>query len=205
MDLSQGTMNSNRGLYATACEKSPNRQLIDQWLNEGKSNSWISKQLKGLGEKISDKSVGKYRQYREEHLNKELMKEPLFQAQMQKANDAILTEVGKFKQVNVINHLAETVEHCAGLITQSQLDNIRIKNVQDLRYVQMTMLEALRLYGDTVMKAQQYQKIEENPDLIRPAVNVNVRNVLTDVFKNMSEEDRFAVIDKIRGGGSDNE
>lgn len=200
MDLSSGTMNSNRGMYATACEKSQHRQWIDKWINEGKSNLWISKQLKGLGETISDKSISKYRQYRDEHLDQELMKDPLYQAQIQKANDTLIEEVGKFKQINVLNHIAETIEHCAELVAQSRDDDIRIKNVQDLRYVQMTMLESLKIYTDTIMKAQQFQKIEDDPSLIKPTVNINVKGVLAEMLGGMSDEQRFALIDRIRGG-----
>ena len=33
------------GAFQTACEASPNKQQIDMWLNEGKSNLWISREL----------------------------------------------------------------------------------------------------------------------------------------------------------------
>lgn len=199
------TLGSNRGTYATACEKSPHKQDIDKWMNEGKSNLWISKQLTGLGEKISDKSIAKYRQYRDEHLNKELMKDPVYQAQIQKANDTLIDEVGKFKQINVLNHLSETIEHCASLIGMSIEDDVRIKNVQDLRFVQMTMLDALKLYTDTIMKAQQYAKIEDDPTLIKPTVNMNVKNVLVDMLGGMTDEQRFAIVDRIRRGSQEHD
>lgn len=203
MDLSTGTLNVNRGTYATACEKSPHRTSIDKWMNEGKSNLWISKQLTGLGEKISDKSISKYRQYRDEHLTKELMEEPMYQAQIQKANETLIEEVGKFKQINVLNHLADTIEYCAELIEFSKEDNIRVKGVQELRFVQMTMLETLKIYTDTIMKAQQFAKIEEDPSLLKPTVTMNVKNVLVDLLGNMNSEQKFALIDKIRVGSQD--
>jgi hypothetical protein len=200
MDLSSGVSNSNRGMYTTACEKSPHRSMIDKWINEGKSNMYISQQLNSLGEKISDKSVGKYRQYREEHLSKELAKNPMYQAQVQKATDTLIEEVGKMKQVNVLNLISDTIAHCAELINQSKMDDIRIKNIQDLRYVQMTMVEMLKLYGDTILKAQQFAKIEDDPNLLKPTVNVNVKSVLTDLLGGMDESQKFALIDRIRAG-----
>ena len=33
------------GTFQTACEMSPNKVQIDTWLNEGKSNLWISREL----------------------------------------------------------------------------------------------------------------------------------------------------------------
>lgn len=200
---------SKRGLYATACEESPHKTKIDQWLNEGKSYAWISKQLAILGDKISDKSISKYDKYRNNRIQEELMKDPTYQAQINQANATLIDEVGKIKQVNVLNHIAETIAHCADLVEGAKLDDIRIKNVQDLRYVQMTMLEALKLYGDTIMKAQQMQKIEDNPELLKPTVNVNVKNVLIDMLSGADEETKFKMIDNIRhkliDGGEDNE
>lgn len=191
---------SRTGLYATACEKSPNKHLIDQWLNESKSNAEISRRLKALGENISDKSVGKYRSYRDEAVQKELMADPLYQKQIAVANQSLVDEVSKFKQINVINHLAETVEHCAELITQSQLDEIKIRNIQDLRYVQTTMLESLKLYGDTILQAQQFAKIEEDPELLRPTQNIQVKNVLLNVLGGMDNESKLQLVDRLREG-----
>ena len=200
---------SKRGLYATACEESPHKTQIDQWLNEGKSYSWISKQLTALGDKISDKSISKYDKYRNNRIQEELMKDPDYQAQIKQANATLVDEVSKIKQVNVLNHIAETIEHCADLVQGAKLDDIRVKNVQDLRYVQMTMLEALKLYGDTILKAQQMQKIEDNPELLKPTVNVNVKNVLIDMLSGADEETKFKMIDNIRNklidGGEGNE
>lgn len=196
------------GLYQkTACEESPNKNQIDQWINEGRSNSFISRRLAELGEKISDKSVGKYRTIREEYLQKELQKDPVYQAQIMKANETLVEEVGKFKQVNVMNHIAETIEHCAELIGQSKMDDIHIRSIQDLRYVQMSMIEAMKLYGDMAVKAQQMQKVEEDPELLRPHVTVNVKGVLTEMLGGMDAQQRLAMIDQLRNkvGGASNE
>jgi hypothetical protein len=189
---------SNRGMYATACEQSEHKNKIDKWLNEGKSFSFISKQLETLGDKISDKSIGKYAKYRDTHIQGELLKDPVYQAQVAQANATLVEEVGKIKQVNVLNHIAETIEHCAELVQGAKLDDIRVKTVQDLRYVQMTMLESLKLYGDTMLKAQQMQKIEDDPSLIKPTVNLNVKNVLVDMLGGVDDAIRFKLIDGIR-------
>lgn len=199
---------SKRGLYATACEESPHKNKIDQWLNEGKSYSWISKQLSALGDKISDKSISKYDKYRNNQIQEKLMEDPMYQAQVKQANETLVEEVGKIKQVNVLNHIAETIQHCADLVEGAKLDDIRVKSVQDLRYVQMSMLEALKLYGDTMLKAQQMQKIEDDPELLKPTVNINVKNVLVDMLSGADEETRFKMIDSIRNklsGGGNNE
>lgn len=195
-----GLSGNRAGLYATACEKSEHRDKIDMWLNEGKSYSYISKELKKLGEKISDKSISKYAKYRDEHITKQLMKDPMYQAQIKEANGALVEEIGKMKTVNVMNHIAETVEHCAELIAKSKLDDIKVKNIQDLRFVQSTMLESLKLYGDMMLKAQQFTKIEEDPGLLRPTTNVNVKNVLIEVLGGMNDDQRFQLVDRIREG-----
>lgn len=191
--------NTNRvGLYATACEKSPFKNKIDQWMNENKSDSWISRQLTNMGDPISAVSVGKYRKYRDEHIQEELMNDPVYQAKIKKANETMVEEVGKIKEINIINHLSETIEHCADLIGKSKLDDIRVKKIQDLRYVQMTMLETIKLYGDIVMQAQRHAKVEENPELLRPTVSGDVKDALKDILGNMTEEQRFDMIDKLR-------
>ena len=191
---------SNRGMYATACEQSPHKNKIDQWLNENKSFSFISKQLEALGEKISDKSISKYAKYRDQGIQEKLNDDPVYQAQIQTANATLVEEVGKIKQVNVMNHISETIAQCAEMLRDAQLNDIQIKNVQDMRYVQMTMLESLKLYGDIVMKAQAMQKIEDDPTLLKPTVNVNVKNVLVDMLGNLDDNQKFSIIDKIRTG-----
>ena len=194
-----GSLSKKRaGLYATACEKSPFRNKIDQWMNEGRSDAWISRQLGLLGDPISDVSVGKYRKYREQHLQEELANDPMYQAKVNMINENMVEEIGKIKEINVINHLADTIDHCAQLIEQSKEDDIRIKKVQDLRYVQMTMLETIKLYGDIVMQAQRFAKVEENPDLLKPAVTINVKEVLVDILGGMDDEQKFDIIDGVR-------
>lgn len=197
--MSNGSSSGNRaGLYATACEKSPYKDKIDQWMNEGRSDAWISRQLGQMGDPISAVSVGKYRKYRDEYLQGKLAEDPMYQAQVQKVNQTFIEEVGKFKQINILNHLADTIDHCADLIELSKEDDIRIKKVQDLRYVQMTMLETIKLYGDLVMQAQKHAKVEEDPTLLKPAVTINIKEILVDMLGGMDEDQKFDMIDKLR-------
>jgi hypothetical protein len=129
------------------------------------------------------------------------MKDPLYQAQIQEANHALVEEVGKMKQINVMNHIAETIEHCAELMQTAKDEEIHVRNIQDLRYVQMTMLESIKLYGDIILKAQQFAKVEENPELLRPTVNVHVKSALIDMLKGgMSDEQRTEFVDRLRNG-----
>jgi hypothetical protein len=193
-------MSSNRGLYATACETSKYKNDIDKWLNEGRSNAWISRQLEALGEKISGNSIAKYKGYREQHLQEELSKDPVYQAQILKANETLIEEVGKFKQINVMNHISQTIEHCAQLLQTSQDNDIQIRNVQDIRYIQMSMLESIKVYGEMLLKAQAYAKIEEDPTLLRPTNSVVVKSALVDMLGGMNNEQRAELVDRLRGG-----
>lgn len=195
-------VSGNRGLYQTACEASPNKVQIDAWLNEGKSNAWISRELERLyGEKISDKSIGKYKEYRETRIMKTLEEDPDYKRKMQVATQTLVDEVGKVKPINIMNHLADTIDHCAELVATARMNDIQIRTVQDMRFVYMTMMEALKMQGDIILKAQQWQKVEENPDLLRPTVNINVKSVLADILKGVNNDaDRFAILDRIRTG-----
>jgi len=200
--MATSPISGNRGLYQTACEASPNKTQIDAWINEGKSNAWISRELKRLyGEKISDKSIGKYREYRETRVMKELENDPEYQRKMQLATQTLVDQVSKVKPINIINHLNDTIDHCTELLAGAKLDEIKIKTVQDMRFIYMTLMEALKMQSDLVMKAQQFQKIEENPDLLRPTVNLNVKAILVDILKGVSDDGaRSAIIDRIRAG-----
>lgn len=192
------------GTYQTACEMSPNRTQIDLWLNEGKSNLWISKELQSrFNEKISDKAVGKYRKYREEHIQEELCADPNFQKKMAYADQQLSNSIGKMQTVNVIDHLAETINHCAEMLEQARMEDIKIKNVQDMRFVSMTMLDAIKQYGDVMLKMQRFNAVESDPTLLKPqTINVNIRGALTDMLKGAmaSGDQGYALIDKLRAG-----
>lgn len=183
------------GSYATACEKSPNKTLIDQWLNEGQSLNWISQQLKARGEKISDKSVGKYKRKREERIQQSLMTDPNYQQQISTINQNLVDGVAELKPINLMEHLNSTIEHCADLIKGAQDDDIKITKVQDLRMVQQTMLESIKVYGETVVQAQKYAKIEEDPSLLKPSVNLEVKDVLVEM---LGDKNDTSIIDALR-------
>lgn len=192
------------GTYQTACEMSPNRTQIDLWLNEGKSNLWISKELQSrYNEKISDKAVGKYRKYREQHIQEELTADPDFQKKMAYADQQLSMSIGKMQTVNVIDHLATTIQDCADMLAQARMNDIQIKNVQDMRFVSMTMLDAIKQYGDVMLKMQRFNAVENDPTILKPqTININIRGALTDILKGaMANGDGgYALIDKLRAG-----
>jgi len=194
------------GLYQTACDASPHKQQIDIWINEDKPNAWISRELGKLGEQISDKSIAKYRKYRNEYIQKQLEQDPVYQGQVTAANEAFIDHASKIKAVNVLEHLSNTIEDCADMIADAKARDIQIKSAQDMRFMYMTMLDAIKLYGDTILKAQKFQKIEDNPELLKPqTINVNVKSVLTDALKEvMKGGNGYELIDRLRAGtGSD--
>lgn len=192
------------GTFQTACEMSPNKAQIDMWLNEGKSNSWISKELQArFNEKISDKAVGKYRKQRDQLIQEQLSADPNFQKKMQYAESQLTNSINKMQTVNVIDHLAETIQHCAELLDQARAEEIKIRNIQDMRFVSMTMLDAIKQYGDVMLKMQRFDAVNNDPTLLKPqTINVNVRGALTDILKSaMAGGDQgYALIDKLRAG-----
>ena len=193
------------GTYQTACEMSPNRTQIDLWLNEGKTNLWISRELQSrFNEKISDKAIGKYRKYREQHIQEELVADPDFQKKMQYADQQLSMSIGKMQTVNIVDHLADTINNCAEMLAQAKMDNIQIKNVQDMRFVSMTMLDAIKQYGDVMLKMQRFNAVNEDPTILKPqTININIRGALTDILKGaMANGDGggYALIDKLRAG-----
>lgn len=192
------------GTNQTACELSPNRTQIDIWLNEGKSNLWISRELQSkFNEKISDKAIGKYRKYREQMIQEELSQDPNFQKKMTYANQQLVDGISKMQTVNVIDHLADMINDSAQLLEEAKYNNIQIRNIQDMRFVSQTMLDAIKQYGDIMLKMQKYNAVENNPDILRPqTINVNVRGALTDILKEAmaSGGNGYALIDKLRAG-----
>lgn len=192
------------GMFQTACEASPNKQQIDMWLNEGKSNLWISRELQSrFNEKISDKAVGKYRKYRDTMIQQQLEQDPNFQKKMNYANQQLVDGISKMRTVNVIDHLANTIEQCAGMLDEAKMNEIQIKNAQDMRFVSMTMLDAIKLYGDMMLKMQRFNEVDKDPTLLKPqTINVNIRGALTDILKGAMNDNHegYALIDKLRAG-----
>lgn len=190
----------NRGQFATACEQSPHKLQIDQWLNEGKPFRWISSQLEDMGERISEKSIAKYKSYRDQYIQQELMQVPEYNATMQTLNNQMVDGVSKIKQIDVMQHLVNTIEHCAGLLKQAADDEIHIKNVQDMRWVQQTLLDSIKAYGEIVLQAQRYAKVNEDPTLLKPQISVDVKGLLADMLGGMDDAARFRLIDRLRSG-----
>lgn len=192
------------GTFQTACEISPNKTQIDMWLNEGKSNSWISRELQTrFNEKISDKAVGKYRKYRDQMIQEQLNADPDFQKKMQYADQQLTNSISKMQTVNVIDHLADTINNCAEMLAEAKMNNIQIKNVQDMRFVSMTMLDAIKQYGDVMLKMQRFDAVSNDPTLLKPqTINVNIRGALTDILKGAMAggSDGYELIDKLRAG-----
>lgn len=192
------------GNFQTACEKSINKQQIDIWLNEGKSSMWISRELKAkYGEYISDKGITKYRGYREEMLQEELMQDPLYQNKMQFINQQLVDGVGRIKEVDIIGKLADTIEQCTDMLQDARDRDIQIKTAQDVRFIQMSLLDAIKVYGDTVLKAQKYTAIKDDPSLLKPTqININVKSALTDILKEVMKDggNGYDLIDRLRAG-----
>lgn len=189
------------GAYQTACEASPNRQQIDQWLNEGKAAAWISRELNRLyGEKISDRSIMKYKKYRDEWIQQEIEKDPLYQAQTQEIREQLNDGIGKIRKIDTISRLADVIDDSAAMLQQAKEDHVKIRTAQDFKFVAGTMLDAIKLYGDTVLKAQRFEKVNEDPSLLRPTtINVNVKAALTDILGNAMQSGGYDLIDKLRG------
>jgi hypothetical protein len=189
------------GAYQTACEASPNRQQIDQWLNEGKAAAWISRELNRLyGEKISDRSIMKYKKYRDEWIQQEIEKDPLYQAQTQEIREQLNDGIGKIRKIDTISRLADVIDDSAAMLQQAKEDQVKIRTAQDFKFVAGTMLDAIKLYGDTVLKAQRFEKVNEDPSLLRPTtINVNVKAALTDILGNAIQTGGYDLIDKLRG------
>lgn len=189
------------GAYQTACEASPNKQQIDQWLNEGKAAAWISRELNRLyGEKISDRSIMKYKKYRDEWIQQEIEKDPLYQAQTQEIREQLNDGIGKIRKIDTISRLVDVIDDSAAMLQQAKEDQVKIRTAQDFKFVAGTMLDAIKLYGDTVLKAQRFEKVNEDPSLLRPTtINVNVKAALTDILGNAMQTGGYDLIDKLRG------
>lgn len=192
------------GAYRTLCEDSRNKIQIDTWLTEGKSCMWISRQLKAqFGESISDKSVNKYKKYREEFLQKELENSPLYQNKMNMLNQQLVDGIGKIREVDIMGKLADIIDYSADLLADARDNDIQIRNAQDIRFTSQTLLDAIKIYGETVLQAQRFSKIEQDPSLLKPqTININIKSALVEVLQSaMKDGDNgYAIIDKLRNG-----
>jgi hypothetical protein len=193
------------GSYQLACEASPHKDQIDTWLNERKPFTWISAQLKELGNPISTNSISKYAQYRDDMIKKDLEELPEFQAKKQEIQERLNDSVAKIQTVDLIGRLGEVIGDSALLLQQAKTDDIRINSVKDLRMVQQTMIEAVKVYGETMLNAQKFKAISDDPSLLQnknTTININVKNALTDILRGVIADggDGFNLIDKLRTG-----
>lgn len=193
-------------MYQLGCEASPHRQQIDTWINEGKTNKWISDQLKEMGGYISPTSISKYKKHRDEVIQKELEATPEFQAKQQMVTEEFNKSVAKIQKVDLIGRLSNLIEDSAEMLEDAKIRGIQINSVKDMRMVQQTMLDAISAYGETMLNAQKFQEIQNDPSLLQnknTTININVRDTLTDILKEaVSSDDGFGLIDKLRKGVS---
>ena len=193
------------GMYQLGCEASPHRQKIDQWINEGKANTWMSEELKKLGGYISPSSIGKYKKHRDEIIMKELEETPEFQAKQMMVTDEFQKSVAKIQKVDLIGRLSELIDDSAELLGDAKKRGIQINNVKDMRMVQQTMLDAISAYGETMLNAQKFSEIQNDPSLLQnksTTININIRDTLTDILKGAMNDDGdgYGLIDRLRAG-----
>ena len=192
-------------MYALGCEASPHKQQIDQWINEGKPNKWISEQLRELGGYISPASIAKYKKHRDEQIMKELEDTPEFQAKQMMVTEKFNNSVAKIKEVDLIGRLSDMIEDSAELLEDAKMRGIQINSVKDLRMVQQTMLDAIAVYGETMLNAQKFAEIQNDPSLLQnksTTININVKDTLTDILKGVMDDgtDGYSIIDRLRAG-----
>lgn len=195
----------NTGMYQLGCEASPHRQKIDAWINEGKTNKWISEQLRELDGYISPTSISKYRKHRDEVIIKELEETPEFQAKQMMVTEQFNQSVAKIQNVDLIGRLSGLIEDSAELLADAKMRDIQINSIKDMRMIQQTMLDAISVYGETMLNAQKYDEINNNPSLLQnnnTTININIKSALTDILKGAMEDgaNGYAIIDKLRSG-----
>ena len=150
----------NTGMYQLGCEASPHRQKIDAWINEGKTNKWISEQLRELDGYISPTSISKYRKHRDEVIIKELEETPEFQAKQMMVTEQFNQSVAKIQKVDLIGRLSGLIEDSAELLADAKMRDIQINSIKDMRMIQQTMLDAISVYGENMLNAQKYDEIK---------------------------------------------
>lgn len=192
-------------MYQLGCEASPHRQQIDAWINEGKTNKWISEQLRDLGGYISPTSIAKYKKHRDEIIMKELEETPEFQAKQMMVTEQFNQSVAKIQKVDLIGRLSELIEDSAEMLEDAKMRGIQINSVKDMRMVQQTMLDAITAYGETMLNAQKFAEIQNDPSLLQnrnTTININIKDTLADILKGaMNDGDNgFSIIDKLRSG-----
>ena len=71
--------------------------------------------------------------------------------------------------------------------------------------VQQTMLDAINAYGETMLNAQKFAEIQNDPSLLQhksTTINIDVKMALTDILKGAVEDggDGYSIIDRLRNG-----
>lgn len=193
------------GMYKMGVEASPHKDKIDAWLNEGKTLVWISNELKDLGGYLSTAALSKYKKAREDRIKQELAATPEFQAKQQMVTEKFNDSVAKIQTVDLMGRLSDLIEDSAELLEDAKMRHIQVNNVKDMRMVQQTMLEAINAYGDTMLKAQQFEEVNKDPSLLKKqntTININVKAALTDILQSAMTEggDGYGLIDKLRAG-----
>ncbi len=191
--------------YKLKCVTSKHRQQIDAWLNENKPYKFISEELQKMGDYISVASISKYAKSREAILMQDLQATPEFQAKQMMITEEFNKSVAKIQKVDLIGRLSEVIEDSAELLADAKNRNIRINNVKDMRMIQQTMLDAVKIYGETMLNAQKYQEIQNDPSLLghkSTTININVRDTLTTILKEVMEDgsNGYELIDRLRTG-----
>ena len=127
-------------------------------------------------------------QYREEWVQKQLEQDPVYNAKIKTINEQVNDGIGKIRQVDTIGKLADIIDDSADMLAIAKQNDIQIKSAQDFKFVASTMLDAIKLYGDTVLKAQRFNAVEQDPSLLRPTtININVKNALKDVLSEVMQ------------------
>ena len=113
--------------------------------------------------------------------------------------------VAKIQKVDLIGRLSEIIEDSAELLEDAKMRGIQINSVKDMRMIQQTMLEAISAYGETMLNAQKFAEIQNDPSLLQnksTTININVRDTLTDILKGamIDGSDGYSIIDRLRAG-----
>lgn len=190
--------------HKSAVDSSPNRDQIDRWLNEGRAIKWISNELNGLGDYISPATLSKYKKKRELRVKEDLESMPQFEAKQKAVTQLVNDKISQIQTVDLMGNLSKLIDDSAQLLADAKERNIQINNVKDMRMIQQTMLDAITAYGETMLNAQKFQEINKDPSLLKSGnttVNIEIKNILSDVLKSSIKEGgegAYGLIDKLR-------
>lgn len=190
--------------HKSAVDSSPNKDQIDRWLNEGRAIKWISNELEKLDDYISPVTISKYKKKRELRIKEELESMPQFEAKQKMVTQLVNDKVAQIQTVDLMGNLSQLIEDSAELLADAKARNIQINSIKDMRMVQQTMLDAITAYGETMLNAQKFQEINKDPSLLKSGnttVNIEIKQILTDVLKSSIEEGgegAYGLVDKLR-------